>query len=191
MANYSEPSSSISFTSPSHISNAYNIASSSVIESRSNLEIISLNKLSSNLEKLVIETDSSYSDAFIVVEGNNVSIHRCILAARSTFFRDLFMENKDCVEQGRFKYIMTEILPFGNVGYDAFNVFLSYLYTGKMKSSPPEVSTCVDGGCPHDACRPAIMFAVELMYASVIFQVPELVSLFQVCTLLTLLCVVF
>ncbi|KVI03179.1 regulatory protein NPR3-like [Cynara cardunculus var. scolymus] len=183
MANYSEPSSSISFTSPSHISNGsngYNISSSSITEARSNLEIISLNKLSSNLGKLLIESDSNYSDAVVMVEGSHVCIHRCILAARSKFFCDLFEGSKDCGEKdGKIKYKMSEILPFGNVGYDAFLVFLNYLYTGKMKSAPLEVSNCVHEGCPHDACRPAIVFAVELMYASVIFQVPELVSLFQ------------
>ncbi|KAI3664875.1 hypothetical protein L6452_43486 [Arctium lappa] len=184
MANYSEPSSSISFTSPSHISNGsngYNISSSSITETtRSNLEISSLNKLSSNLGKLLIESDSNYSDAVIMVEGSHVCIHRCILAARSTFFHDLFKGSKDCGEKdGKIEYKMSEILPFGNVGYDAFLVFLNYLYTGKMKSAPLEVSICVHDGCPHDACRPAIVFAVELMYASVIFQVPELVSLFQ------------
>ncbi|KAF5779273.1 putative chromatin remodeling & transcription regulator ABTB family [Helianthus annuus] len=184
MANYSEPSSSISFTSPSHISNGSNghnsFQCSSIADTRSNLEIISLNKLSSSLGKLLTETDSSYSDAIVVVEGNDVCVHRCILAARSTFFCNLFKESKDCVEEnGKVKYIMTDILPFGHVGYDAFTVFLSFLYAGKLKSSPPEVSTCVHGGCPHDACRPAIAFAVELMYAAVVFQVPELVPLFQ------------
>lgn len=47
---------------------------------------------------------------------------------------------------------------------------------------PPEVSTCVDNECAHDACRPAIDFSVELMYASSVFQVPELASLSQVST---------
>lgn len=191
MANYySEPSSSISFTSsssPSCVTNngSNNMSSYSIMpEPRSNLEIISLNKLSTHLGNLLIETeldsDLSYSDAVVVVQGNDVHVHRCILGARSKFFCDLFKEKKDCFDgDGKAKYIMSEILPYGNVGYDAFIVFLSYLYTGKMKSSPVEVSTCVHGGCPHDACRPAIMFAVELMYASVIFQVPELISLFQ------------
>ncbi|KAK6931992.1 Transcription termination factor, mitochondrial/chloroplastic [Dillenia turbinata] len=54
-----------------------------------------------------------------------------------------------------------------------------YLYTGKLKPSPPDMSTCVDNGCPRDACRPAIDFAVKLMYTYAIFQVPPLVSLFQ------------
>ncbi|KAJ9564842.1 hypothetical protein OSB04_000808 [Centaurea solstitialis] len=181
MANYSEPSSSISFTSPSHISNGSNLSSSSMIsEARSNLEIISLNKLSSHLGKLLLESDSNYGDAVVMVEGSHVCVHRCILAARSPFFDDLFKGDKDCGEKdGKIRYKMRDILPFGNVGYDAFLVFLNYLYTGKMKSAPLEVSNCVHEGCPHDACRPAIMFAVELMYASVIFKVPELVSLFQ------------
>ncbi|KVH92028.1 regulatory protein NPR3-like [Cynara cardunculus var. scolymus] len=179
MANSSEPSSSISFTSSSLISNGstnYNIPSSSIPEPRANLEILSLNKLSTNLEKLLADSDSesncNYSDAEVVVEGISVGIHRCILATRSKFFSDLFKDGKS-------KYIMSNLLPYGNVGHDAFLVFLSYVYTGKLKSSPPEVSTCVDDGCRHDACRPAISFAVELTYASSVFQVPELVSLFQ------------
>ncbi|KAL4572720.1 hypothetical protein LXL04_019503 [Taraxacum kok-saghyz] len=186
MANSSEPSSSISFTSSSIISNA----SSSIHDPRPNLEIVSLNKLSSNLEKLLSDpnsnsnsdpdSDSNYSDAEVVIDGIPVGIHRCILASRSKFFSDLFKENKGCVEKdGKPKYIMSELLPYGNVGYDAFLVFLSYIYTGKLRSSPPEVSTCVDDMCLHDACRPAINFAVELTYAASVFLIPELVSLFQ------------
>ncbi|KAK9067468.1 hypothetical protein SSX86_014797 [Deinandra increscens subsp. villosa] len=187
MANSSEPSSSISFTSSSHISNGsnnYTIPSSSIPEPPRNIEIIGLNKLSTHLEKLLAdpgtESDCNYSDAEIVVEGISVGVHRCILATRSKFFSDLFKVNKGCVEKdGKPQYIMSDLLPYGSVGYDAFLIFLGYVYTGKLKSSPPEVSTCVDDGCPHDACRPAINFAVELTYASSVFQVPELVSLFQ------------
>ncbi|KAF2309535.1 hypothetical protein GH714_003736 [Hevea brasiliensis] len=46
-------------------------------------------------------------------------------------------------------------------------------------SSPLEVSTCVDNECAHDACGPAIDFTVDLMYASFIFNLPELVVHFQ------------
>ncbi|XP_076921427.1 BTB/POZ domain and ankyrin repeat-containing protein NPR1-like, partial [Bidens hawaiensis] len=151
----------------------------SSIDTRSSLEIVSLNKLSCTLGKLLTETDCSYSDAIVVVEGNHVCVHRCILAARSAFFGNLFKEKKYYDEDGKVKYIMDDIFPYGNVGYDSFVVFLSFLYTGKLKASPPEVSTCVHGGCLHDACRPAIVFAIELMYAAVIFQVPELVPVFQ------------
>lgn len=186
MANSSEPSSSISFTSSSHnISNGgCGSTASLTTEPRSNLEIISLNRLSTNLEKLLSDSgsdsDCNYSDADVVVEGISVGIHRCILATRSNFFRDLLKESQGCVEKdGKPKFILNQLLPYGNVGYDAFLIFLSYAYTGKLKSSPPQVSTCVDDGCNHHACLPAINFAVELTYASSVFQVPELLSLFQ------------
>ncbi|KAA8537126.1 hypothetical protein F0562_029648 [Nyssa sinensis] len=184
MANSAEPSSSISFTSSSHISNGSisynNISTSSGSETGSSLEIISLSKLSCNLEQLLVDSSCDYSDAYIVVEGISVGIHRCILAVRSKFFYDLFKKEKGSSEKdGKPKYCISDLLPYGRVGYEAFLIFLSYLYTGKLKPSPPEVSTCVDNVCIHDACRPAIDFAMELMYASVIFHVPELVSLFQ------------
>lgn len=188
MDNSTEPSSSISFTSSSILSNAstcYNLSASSVSETARNPEIVSLSKLSASLEQLL---GSDYSDADIVVEDIPVGVHRCILAARSKFFYDLFKKDKVCAEEkgSKPKYNMNDLLPYGNVGYEAFLAFLSYLYTGKLKPAPPEVSTCVDEGCVHDACRPAINFSVELMYASAIFQVPELVSLFQVSMFLKL-----
>ncbi|XP_021662498.2 BTB/POZ domain and ankyrin repeat-containing protein NPR1-like isoform X3 [Hevea brasiliensis] len=65
------------------------------------------------------------------------------------------------------------------VGYEAFQFFLSYLYTGELNPPPLEVSTCVDEECAHEACRPAIDFTVDLMYASSIFNLPELVVHFQ------------
>ncbi|XP_028062623.1 regulatory protein NPR3-like, partial [Camellia sinensis] len=175
-----EPSSSISFTSSSHVSNgsiSYNISATGS-ETGSNLEIISLNKLSCHLEQLLIDSSCDYSDADIVVEGAPVGVHRCILAARSKFFHELFKKEKG-EKEGKPKYCMSDLLPYGRVGYEAFRIFLSYVYTGKLQPFPPEVSTCVDNGCAHDACRPAIDFAVEMMYASSIFQVPELASLFQ------------
>lgn len=149
------------------------------------LQVVSLNKLSASLEPLLIDSTSDYSDADIVVEGFPVEIHRCIIASRSKFFDALFKKDKkgNSVEnnEGKPRYCMSDLLPFGNVGYyEAFLIILSYLYTEKLKHSPPEVSTCFDDGCAHDACRPAINFSVELMYASAIFEVPELTSLFQV-----------
>lgn len=183
MANSIEPSSSLSFTSSSYLSNgsiSHNQSSFSASERGVNLEVVSLNKLSSSLEQLLIDSTSEYSDAEIVVEGIPVGVHRCILAARSKFFDELFKRHKGSVDkEGKPKYSMSELLPYGKVGYEAFLIFLSYLYSGKLKPFPMEVSTCVDNICVHDACRPAINFAVEMMYASSIFEMPELVSLFQ------------
>lgn len=191
MAISAEPSSSLSFTSSSHLSNG-SITHNNLCYSPSgseatvpSFEVMGLNKLSSSLEQLLVDPSCDYSDAEIVVEGTPVGVHRCILSARSGFFYDLFKkDDKGGVvseKGGKPQYCMKDLLPYGNVGYEAFLVFLNYVYTGKHKPSPMEVSTCVDNICPHDACRPAINFAVELMYASSIFKMPELVSLFQVC----------
>ncbi|XWS19937.1 hypothetical protein CRYUN_Cryun31cG0058800 [Craigia yunnanensis] len=183
MAYLFEPLSSLSFSSSSHLSNGsitHNIPSFSVPETGASLEVISLTKLSSSLEQLVVDNCPVFSDADIVVEGVPVGVHRCILAVRSKFLNELFKKgNESCEKEGKPSYNMSEFLPYGKIGLEAFQVFLSYLYTGKLKPSPMEVSTCVDNVCAHDACRPAINFAVELMYASSIFQIPEMVSLFQ------------
>nr|AMD39572.1 non-expressor of PR-1 [Cocos nucifera] len=150
-----------------------------------NLEVVSLGKLSSNLERLLLHSEFDCSDAEIVVEGAPVGVHRCILAARSRFFHDLFSgagagAGGGCRQEGgKPRYEMSELVPHGRVGREAFMNFLSYLYTGKLKPAPPEVSVCVDPMCAHDACRPAITFVVELLYASSVFQIPELVSLLQ------------
>lgn len=186
MESSAELSSSISFTSSSHLSNGSTAnkvyaSGGSEAEAGLNLEIISLSKLSCNLGQLLCESGSDFSDADIVVEESCVRVHRCILAARSKFFDDLFRKDKGVVgKEGKPTYCMADLLPYGKVGYEAFVIFLNYLYTGKLRASPLEVSTCVNNICAHDACRPAIDFAVELMYASSIFQVSELVSLFQV-----------
>ncbi|XP_044494124.1 BTB/POZ domain and ankyrin repeat-containing protein NPR1-like [Mangifera indica] len=179
MDNVNELSSSISFASSSVLSNGSSSHNTGP-ELGANLENLSLSKLSGNLEKLLLDDDYDYTDAEIVVEEIPVGVHRCILSARSQFFHELFKKGNDAsVSEGKPKYLMSELVPFGKVGYEALNVFLNYLYTGKLKQSPPEVSTCVDDGCAHDACRPAINYAIELMYASATFQMKELVLLSQ------------
>ncbi|KAJ4981222.1 hypothetical protein NE237_032059 [Protea cynaroides] len=184
MMNSTEPSSYLSFTSSSHLSNdssSFNMSGSSGPDSGASLEVLSLRKLGRNLEQLLDDLTFDYSDAEVIVEDLSVGVHRCILAARSGFFHNLFVQGNTSSppKEGKPKYYMKELVPYHKVGYEAFLVFLSYLYTGKLKASPLEVSTCVDGTCAHDACRPAINFVVELTYASAIFQITELVSLFQ------------
>ncbi|XP_012483470.1 BTB/POZ domain and ankyrin repeat-containing protein NPR1 [Gossypium raimondii] len=181
----SEISSSLTFPSSSYLSNGSGFGSGSHLMGASSdpeetdLENLSLNKLSGNLENLVINEEyENYNDAEIVVEGNVVvSVNRCILAARSPYFHQLFRQ--DPKDDRKPKYLMSEILPFGKVGYEAFKVFLQYLYTGKIKASPRDVSTCVDESCSHDACGPLINYALELMYASATFHTKELVLLVQ------------
>ena len=188
MDNMNELSSSLSFASSSYISNgsstSQNVFASASPEPGQSLDYLSLSKLSSNLEKLWIDDEfAAYADAEIVVEGIPVGVHRCILASRSQFFHELFRKgHPDSVKEGKPRYLMSELVPYGKVGVEAFDVFLNYLYTGtgKLKPSPEEISTCMDENCAHDACPPAINYAVELMYASATFQMKELVLLVQV-----------
>ncbi|CAL0315865.1 unnamed protein product [Lupinus luteus] len=173
MDSANEASSSLSFVS-SLLSNG------SSNENEANTEVLSLSRLSGSLEKLLIDGEYDYSDAEILVEGTPVGVHRAILASRSSFFHELFKKgNVDSVKEGKPRYLMSELVPYGRVGYEAFQVFLHYSYTGKLKGSPLEVKTCVDESCIHDACSPAINYALELMYASATFQMKELVLPFQ------------
>jgi regulatory protein NPR1 len=163
------------------------------------VEAVSLNRLSKNLERLLIDDDLDCSDADIEVPGGGppVPVHRCILAVRSPFFHDLFASRGrggaargdaasgaggagERAASGRPRYKMEELVPGGRVGREAFQAFLGYLYTGKLRPAPLDVVSCADPVCPHDSCPPVIRFAVELMYAAWTFKIPELISLFQV-----------
>ncbi|KAH6780973.1 NPR1-like protein 3 [Perilla frutescens var. hirtella] len=184
MENGNDLSSSLSFASSSYLSNgssSHNVPPSNGCEVGTSLELLSLGRLSSSLEKLVIDADYEYSDAEIEVEGVNVGVNRCILAARSEFFHQLFKKNESngSVKEGKPKYLMKELVCDGRIGHEAFMVVLNYLYTGKVRASPTEVSTCVDESCAHEACGPAINYAVEMMYASATFQIKELVMVVQ------------
>ncbi|KAL2458290.1 Regulatory protein NPR3 [Forsythia ovata] len=164
----------------SDLSNSNSLPSPTGYEVGSNLELLSLNRLSDSLEKLLLDAEYDHSDAVIEVEGTPVGVNRCILAARSPFFHDLFKNgNGSSVKESKPKYLMSQLVPHYTIEQEAFKVLLTYLYTGKLKPSPPEISTCVDESCTHDACRPAINYAVELMYGSATFEIKELVMLVQ------------
>ncbi|KAK8943119.1 Regulatory protein NPR3 [Platanthera zijinensis] len=176
MANLEEPSSALTVTSSSNLSTESSSLPAAA-DAGNSLEVASLTRLSCNLDRLLIESDFDYSDAEIVVDGVAIGIHRCILAVRSRFFHELFTQESS--PAGKLRYEMADLVPGGRIGKEAFRVFLGYLYTGKLRAPPPEAAICVDATCAHDACSPAVNFAVELMYASSAFQISELVSLFQ------------
>ncbi|XP_024041447.1 BTB/POZ domain and ankyrin repeat-containing protein NPR2 [Citrus clementina] len=99
----------------------------------------------------------------------------CLHAVRSLFN----LSSDASVSEGRPKYLMTDLVPHWKVGFEAFNDIRHYIYTGMTKASPPEVSTCVDDACTHDACPPAINYAIELMYASAAFKMTALCSVYE------------
>ncbi|KAL5770989.1 hypothetical protein ACOSP7_015143 [Xanthoceras sorbifolium] len=141
-----------------------------------NPDIAALRLLSYNLES-VFESPGFefYSDAKIVLlSGREVRVHRCILSARSPFFKNLFSEK----ERGA-KFELRELVRDYDIGFDSLVSVLGYLYTGKVRPLPKGVCVCVDDGCSHVGCRPAVDFMVEVLYGSFKFEVPELVALYQ------------
>ncbi|XP_052182522.1 BTB/POZ domain and ankyrin repeat-containing protein NPR1 isoform X2 [Diospyros lotus] len=141
-------------------------------------EIAPLVRLSDNLESAF---DSSpdfdyFADAKIAVaDGREVAVHRCILSARSPFFRTVFGANRDKAVRLELKELAKDL----EVGFEALVAVLVYLYSGKVRSLPEGVCVCVDDECSHVACRPVVDFMVQVLYTSSTFQISELVALYQ------------
>ncbi|OAY27113.1 BTB/POZ domain and ankyrin repeat-containing protein NPR1 isoform X1 [Manihot esculenta] len=146
----------------------------------SNPEISALQQLSRSLESIFHSPDFDFfADAKIIISSANreVPVHRCILSARSSFFKAVF-SGSAAKEKGA-EFELKELAKDYDVGFDSLVAVLAYLYSGKVKPLPKDVCVCVDEDCSHVACRPAVDFMVEVLYASFTFQVPELVALYQ------------
>ncbi|KAF7144257.1 hypothetical protein RHSIM_Rhsim05G0017300 [Rhododendron simsii] len=139
-------------------------------------EIVALRHLSRNLDSILTSDSPSFSDAKIAVAGGReIQIHRCILSARSPFFKNIFSGKERGV-----KLELKDLAKDFEVSFDALVTVLVYLYSGKVRAARPEgVCVCVDDECDHVACRPAVDFLVEVLYASFVFEVTELVALYQ------------
>ncbi|XP_019173465.1 PREDICTED: BTB/POZ domain and ankyrin repeat-containing protein NPR1 [Ipomoea nil] len=143
------------------------------------LDVTAFKRLSETLES-VFDASSSpdfdfFADAKLVAAcGKEIPVHRCILSARSPFFRSVFSGKDKSV-----KLVLKELMKEYEVSYDAVVTVLAYLYCGKIRGSPKDVCVCVDIECSHVACRPALEFMVELLYASFTFQISELITKFQ------------
>lgn len=136
-----------------------------------------LRRLSENLESIFDSSmvfDSLFSDATLVVGGREIPVHRCILSARSPYFRNAFAGKGRGVKL-EFEGLLKDI----DVSFDVLAIVLAYLYTGKVKPLPEGVCVCADEDCSHVTCRPAVDFFVGLLYASFTFQISELMSLYQ------------
>ncbi|KAJ8766937.1 hypothetical protein K2173_011755 [Erythroxylum novogranatense] len=142
-------------------------------------EILALQHLSENLESIFESSNSDFfADAKITISGCNreVAVHRCILSARSPFFKNAF---SSAAKERDVKVELKELAKDHHIGFDSLVSVLSFLYSGKVKALPKDVCVCVDDDCSHEACRPAVDFMVEVLYASFKFRVSELVALYQ------------
>ncbi|XP_064934159.1 BTB/POZ domain and ankyrin repeat-containing protein NPR1-like [Musa acuminata AAA Group] len=143
-------------------------------------EVAALSRLSEQLGYLLRSPGLSFcSDARITVRSSGgepprvVPVHRCLLAARSPFFRDKFAGGAAALELG-------EMVNGFEVGCEALEAVLQYVYTGRLEELPRGVAECVDEGCcRHEACWPAVHFMLQVLHAASTFEINELVSLFQ------------
>ncbi|KAK9060817.1 hypothetical protein SSX86_021523 [Deinandra increscens subsp. villosa] len=154
------------------------ISGSSGIESPLPLpsDLSALNRLSETLESILLEPANSFADAKLILSGGReIPVHRCILSKRSPFFKNKFSEKNHSV-----KLEMKELASDYEIGLDSVMSVLNYIYSGKIKGGlPKQVCVCVDDECSHEACRPAVDFMVEVIYAFHIFQITEMVALWQ------------
>lgn len=142
------------------------------------VDVSALQLLSNNLESLFDSPESSYSDAkLILADDRELSFNRCILAARSPFFKTALAATAAAAATKKIelKKIATEY----EVGFDSVAAVMAYVYTGRVRPPPKGVSNCADEDCCHVSCRPAVDFMVEVLYLSFVFQIPELVTMYQ------------
>lgn len=144
-------------------------------------EVSALQLLSNCLESVFDSPETFYSDAKLVLSGGReISFHRCILSARVPVFKSTLAtavkEQKSTVVKLELKKIAKDY----EVGFDSVVAVLAYVYTGRVRPPPKGASDCVDDDCCHVACRPAVDFMVEVLYLAFVFQIHELVTLYEV-----------
>ncbi|GLJ07181.1 hypothetical protein SUGI_0060570 [Cryptomeria japonica] len=120
----------------------------------------------------------AFSDVTFTVEGRQVHAHKCILAARSPFFRMIFCNNEAMNEQGgRGDSSCSQVIPVGVVGYEVFMMVLQFLYSGQASIVPEKHQgrlNCSERGCWHTHCTSAIHLALDTLSAAHFFGVDQL-----------------
>ncbi|GAB4837977.1 Nitrogen permease reactivator protein [Ancistrocladus abbreviatus] len=164
------------------VPNSVNITENSLSTEVSAPDVAALRRLSDNLDLIFDSNDFDYfADAKIAVSGGReVAVHRCILSARSPYFKAAFASSRKERETGGVvKFELKELAKEFEVSFESLVAVLAYLYSGKVRPLPRDVCVCVDDECDHVACRPAVDFMVEVLYLSFTFQISELVALYQ------------
>ncbi|KAK6127237.1 hypothetical protein DH2020_039036 [Rehmannia glutinosa] len=144
----------------------------------------SLRSLSLDYLNLLIN-GQAFSDVTFSVEGRLVHAHKCILAARSPFFRKFFFGPPVDTQLGhpRGPIMMTQVVPVNTVGYEVFLLVLQYLYSGQVSVVPqlkiePRLD-CGERGCYHAHCSSAVDLALGTLTAARSFGVEQLALLTQ------------
>ncbi|KAK3405423.1 hypothetical protein EUGRSUZ_K01614 [Eucalyptus grandis] len=158
----------------------------------------SLRSLSLDYLNLIINGEA-FSDVTFTVEGRLVHAHRCILAARSLFFRKFFcgpdppsglLDAAGCPRgnpQGAAHHPSRPppppgVIPVNSVGYEVFLLVLQFLYSGQVSIVPQKHEprpNCGNRGCWHTHCTSAVDLALDTLAAARSFGVEQLALLTQ------------
>ncbi|KAJ4820612.1 BTB/POZ domain and ankyrin repeat-containing protein NPR1 [Rhynchospora pubera] len=139
-------------------------------------DVEALKRLSDNLGSIFQSQDFAFcADATITCDSRDLPVHRCVLSARSPFFRDFFSKHRD--HTGAID--VHDLLGDFEVGFETLVLVMEYIYSGRVGELPKGVCMCVDESCSHAGCRPIVDFMVEVLFASFTFHIIELVNLFQ------------
>ncbi|KAF5737654.1 Ankyrin repeat family protein / BTB/POZ domain-containing protein [Tripterygium wilfordii] len=156
----------------------------------------SLKSLSLDYLNLLIN-GQAFSDVTFTVEGRLVHAHRCILAARSLFFRKFFcgpdppsgLDPASRMSPGSTGQTARSgggggggVIPVNSVGYEVFLLLLQFLYSGQVSVVPQKHEprpNCGERGCWHTHCSSAVDLALETLSAARSFGVEQLALLTQ------------
>ncbi|XP_039010832.1 BTB/POZ domain and ankyrin repeat-containing protein NOOT1-like isoform X2 [Hibiscus syriacus] len=134
----------------------------------------------------------AFSDATFMVEGRLVHAHRCILAARSVFFRKFFCGHDPPSGLDPVGSRMSSggapvgsrpgVIPVNSVGYEVFLLLLQFLYSGQVSIVPQKHEprpNCSERACWHTHCTSAVNLALDTLAAARYFGVEQLALLTQ------------
>lgn len=148
----------------------------------------SLRSLSLDYLNLLIN-GQAFSDVTFSVEGRLVHAHRCILAARSLFFRKFFCgpDPPPGIDPAAASRTSSSpragVIPVNSVGYEVFLLVLQFLYSGQVSIVPQKHEprpNCGERGCWHTHCTSAVDLALDTLAAARSFGIEQLALLTQV-----------
>lgn len=158
----------------------------------------SLRSLSLDYLNLLIN-GQAFSDVTFSVEGRLVHAHRCILAARSLFFRKFFCGTTTEAASSGLSPVGSpsppsssspQVIPVNSVGYEVFLLLLQFLYSGQVSIVPQKQEprpNCGDRACWHTHCTSAVDLALHTLSAARSFGVEQLALLTQVWGLISII----
>jgi regulatory protein NPR1 len=148
----------------------------------------SLKSLSLDYLNLLIN-GQAFSDVAFSVEGRLVHAHRCVLAARSLFFRKLFcgLDPNHQPPLGSSppgsRAAPELVIPVSSIRYEVLVLVLQFLYSGQASVAAPKsgpLPGCGARGCWHTRCGAAVDLALDTLAAARSFGVEQLALLVQV-----------